>query len=85
MPLYSIEIKSNAIIYADDEHDALRKAHLLKTVIFNDTDYPQIKINGKINNETDLKNGWDEDSIPYGLKRQDLTIKDILKIENGTN
>ena len=77
MKLYLVEIKTRAIIAAEDETDAQEEAQHLSIEIMSDDLDPEIKVIQEVTTPEQVKTaGWDLDSYPYG--DVDCNIQDMV-------
>lgn len=69
MKLFNVKLKQETtiVVLADDEDDAYDIAlDTAKTAINAEAETPIVHITGEINSASQLRDGWDEASIPYG-------------------
>lgn len=79
MPFFIVELKTTAVVQADNETDAFRKAMNDQRDICGDTDM-EIEVGKEITSVDALPGLWDGDCIPYGGDRN-ARLKDLLHNE----
>ena len=83
--LYSVNITSTALIYADNEFDAIDIARTKSGDIVHEDPFLQVNLNQEIKLEKNLPKGWDRLCTPYGRSRNVPIIKNILEcLEHDT-
>jgi hypothetical protein len=66
MKPYMVEITTYAVVMAEDASDAHDVARNFRREIMRDDDDPLIDVQGALETEAGLRNGWDGGCIPYG-------------------
>ena len=66
MKLWTVEIKSVAVIVADSADEAADVAAQEASEILSDDFYPRIEVCGEVRALYDLPDGWNGQCIPYG-------------------
>lgn len=77
MKLFAIEIKTAAMIAAEDAEQALEIAERDARQIFGEDGSPTIELDSEIKSIGSLPNGWDGECLPYGGDGN-TRLKDLL-------
>lgn len=72
MPIYNVKVtfETTMVVMADDDDDARSVARRDAFNALHDADeYPDVDVRGEVTSEKHLRDGWDDDCVPYGGDR----------------